>query len=107
MAKDAAEAAPNVYTVLFENERVRLLEGRVRPGESSSIHAHPDGLTYVLEGGKAAISTPSGGRVEVELKAGQFRWREFEEHSGTNLWATDIVVLFFEPKETQPDQTRS
>ena len=29
MAKDAAEAAPNVYTVLFENDRVRLLEARV------------------------------------------------------------------------------
>jgi len=98
MAKDAAEAAPNVYTVLFENERVRLLEGRVRPGESSSMHSHPDGLTYVLQGGKATVSTPSGGHAEVELKDGQFGWQEPKEHSATNLGATDIVVLFFEPK---------
>ena len=98
MAKDAAEAAPNVYTVLFENERVRLLEGRVRPGESSSMHSHPDGLTYVLQGGKAPVSTPSGGHAEVELKAGQFGWQEAKEHSATNLEETDIVVLFFEPK---------
>ena len=37
MAKDAAEAAPNVYTVLFENERVRLLEARVKPGERGNV----------------------------------------------------------------------
>ena len=48
MVKDAAEAAPNVYTVVFENERVRLLEARVKPGDSSAMHAHPNYLVYGL-----------------------------------------------------------
>jgi beta-alanine degradation protein BauB len=50
MTEDAVVAAPDVYTVLFENERVRLLEGCVRPGESSTMHTHPAGLTYILQG---------------------------------------------------------
>jgi len=98
VAKDALEAAPDVYTVLFENDRVRLLEGRVRPGESSSMHAHPAGLTYILSGGKAAVTMPNGDRVDVELQTGRANWREAHEHDGTNLGETDIVVLFFEPK---------
>lgn len=98
MAQDAVEAAPNVYTVLFENERVRLLEGRVRPGESSTMHTHPAGLTYILQGGKAAIATPAGDRFEVELTPGRVNWKDSGEHSGTNLGQEDIVVLFFEPK---------
>ncbi len=104
MSKDAAEAAPNVYTVLFENERVRLLQARVRPGDSSPLHSHPDGLIYVVEGGKVAFSTPSGGRVDAELKAGQFRWREAEEHAVSGLGPNDVVVLFFEPKNMRPSR---
>jgi len=39
---DPAEVAPNVYGVLFENDRVRLLEVRLRPGDGSARHSHPD-----------------------------------------------------------------
>jgi beta-alanine degradation protein BauB len=35
MAADPVEVAPNVYSTLFENERVRLLEARLAPGDSS------------------------------------------------------------------------
>src|SRR2546426_1094987 len=31
MAQDAVQVAPHVYTVILENERVRLLEGRLKP----------------------------------------------------------------------------
>jgi hypothetical protein len=98
MSKDAVEAAPSVYRVLFENERVRLLEGRVRPGESSGMHAHPDGLVFVLQGGKVAITDASGARTEVEIPSGAIRWRDAHEHAGENLDGQDFVALFFEPK---------
>ena len=35
MAEDAAKVAPHVYKVLFENERVRMLEVTMEPGDSS------------------------------------------------------------------------
>jgi quercetin dioxygenase-like cupin family protein len=98
MAQDAAEAAPNVYTVVFENERVRLVEARVRPGDSSPLHSHPDGLVYVVSGGKVTFGSADGHGADVELKTGLARWREAEEHTVASRDATDIVVLIFEPK---------
>src|SRR4051812_23889671 len=75
MAQDAVAAAPNVYTVVFENEHVRLLEARVRPGDSSVLHQHPDGLVYVVSGGKVTFGSADGHSADVELPTGFARWR--------------------------------
>ena len=98
MVQDAAAAAPNVYTVLFENERVRLLEARVKPGDSSLMHSHPDYLVYGLGDGKVTFTSASGDSADVELKTGQTMWREAEEHAAKNLGSTDVVALLFELK---------
>jgi quercetin dioxygenase-like cupin family protein len=37
---DAVAAAPNNHKVVFENDRVRVLEVTVRPGEKEPLHAH-------------------------------------------------------------------
>jgi quercetin dioxygenase-like cupin family protein len=98
MANDAAVAAPNVYTVLFEDEHVRLVEARVKPGDTTPLHSHPDGLVYVVSGGKVTFGSADGSRVGVELKTGTSRWREAEEHMTASRDSTDIVVLIFESK---------
>jgi quercetin dioxygenase-like cupin family protein len=87
-----------VYTVLFENEHVRLLEARVRPGDSTPLHSHPEGLVYVISGGKVTFTSSSGERAEIELKTGQTRWRKAEEHATASRDSTDVVVLLVEPK---------
>jgi len=98
MATDAATAAPNVYRVLFENERVRLLEARVKPGESSAPHTHPNYLVYTLQGGRVTFTSGSGESADVPLEAGQAMWRDAEEHSATNQGSSDIVALLVELK---------
>ena len=45
MAEHAATVAPHAYRVLFENERVRLLEVSMEPGSSTEMHSHPDPLS--------------------------------------------------------------
>ena len=42
MAEDAAKVAPQVYRVVFENERARVLEVRMEAGASTAMHSHPD-----------------------------------------------------------------
>jgi hypothetical protein len=37
---DAVIAAPKYHKLLFENERVRLLEVRIPPGEITPVHTH-------------------------------------------------------------------
>src|ERR671937_2373626 len=79
MAADPVEVASNVYTTLFENDRVRLLEARIAPGDSSAMHGHPDYVVYNLSEGKVRFSSPSGETEEVELPAGAAMWRGAEE----------------------------
>jgi quercetin dioxygenase-like cupin family protein len=98
MAEEAAKVAPHVYKVLFENERVRLLEVRMKPGDESANHAHPDYLLYTLAGGTVKLSDASGQSAEVEIKAGDTMWRPAEEHSARNVGTTDLHALFVELK---------
>ena len=98
MAHDAAEVAPHVYTVAFENERIRLLDVRMKPGDESAVHAHPDYLVYALSDGKVRLTAASGESAEVEVKAGDVMWREPEEHAVDNLGSTDVNALLLELK---------
>ncbi len=43
MEKDPALTNPNLYRVVMENDRVRVLEYHDRPGDRTTDHAHPDG----------------------------------------------------------------
>ena len=86
------------FGVLFENDRVRLLEVRLRPGDGSARHSHPDYLVYALEGGKVRLTSPDGESGEVDVSAGDVMWREAEEHSTENTGTTELRALFFELK---------
>jgi quercetin dioxygenase-like cupin family protein len=97
MAQEAAQAAPHVYKVLFENDRVRLLDVRMKPGDESAQHSHPDYLLYALEGGKVKL-TDASGSAEVDIPAGAAMWREAEEHSALNVGTTEVHALFVELK---------
>lgn len=98
MANDAAQVAPHVYKVLFENDRVRLLEVRMKPGDESAMHSHPDYLVYTLEGGTVKLTAASGDSADVEINAGETMWRDAEEHSALNTGSTELVAVFVELK---------
>ncbi len=41
-ADDAVKTDPDKYKVVLENERVRVLEYRDKPGQKTKMHTHPD-----------------------------------------------------------------
>jgi quercetin dioxygenase-like cupin family protein len=98
MTEHAATVAPDVYKVVFENDRVRMLEARMPVGGHTEMHSHPDYLAYPLQDGKVKFTTPSGETADVEVKAGEAMWRDAEEHATDNIGDTEVHVLFFEPK---------
>ena len=98
MANPAAEVAPHVYKVVFENDRLRLLEVGMTPGAESALHSHPDYLVYALSEGKVKLSDASGQGGEVEIHAGDTMWREAEEHIALNIGSTELRALFIELK---------
>jgi len=101
MILDPAAVSPEHYVVIFENERVRVLEYRDRPGERTLPHHHPDSVMYTLSSFRRRIA--SGGRqVEVEIPAGQVRWLGAQEHAGENIGDTQTHTIFIELKEPGP-----
>ena len=98
MAQEAAKVAPHVYKVLFENERVRLLDVRMKPGDASDQHSHPDYVLYAITGGKVKLTDASGQSAEVEIQAGDTMWREADEHSALNVGTTELQAIFVELK---------
>ena len=97
LVNDAVKVAPDAYTVLFENERVRVLDVRMAPGQSSAKHSHPDGVWYVLALMKARFTSADGGAAEAEIPAGAV-WRPAETHAVDNIGTTDIRAIAVELK---------
>jgi hypothetical protein len=98
MKPDPVETNPDLYRVLMENDRVRVLEYRDRPGDRTAPHAHPDSVMVTLSSFRRLLG--AGGReVTVELQAGVTRWLASQEHYGENIGATESHAIFVELKD--------
>jgi len=95
---DPVTADPAHFKVLLDNDRVRVLEFRARPGEKVVMHSHPDYITYDLGGGKTKFSYPKGDPVERVSKAGDVTWHKAETHASAVTGDTEVHVLLVELK---------
>jgi quercetin dioxygenase-like cupin family protein len=100
-SKDPVDTNPELYRVVFENERVRVLEYEDRPGDRTRPHAHPDSVMVTLGSFRRRLQT-AGREVEVELPAGRAVWLAAQEHSGANIGETPSHSIFVELKEPGP-----
>lgn len=102
MTVDPVQTDPELYRVVLENSRVRVVEYQDQPGASTKEHSHPDTVMVPLSGFRRRIR--SGDReVVVDLEAGQVRWLDAQTHAGTNIGNTPSHALFIELKESDPD----
>jgi len=101
MSTDPVDTDPGLYRVIFENDRVRVLEYTDRPGDLTHVHTHPDTVMYTLSSfGRRLIAGDQ--EVDVELEAGAVRWLDAQQHAGENIGATDTHAIFIELKEPRP-----
>ncbi|MGN6588764.1 MAG: cupin domain-containing protein [Sphingomicrobium sp.] len=77
---DAMAAAPDHHAVLFENDRVRILDTRVRPGERTPLHQHEWPAALYVQSWSDFIRRDENGTVLVDS-----RERSAPE-SETGLW---------------------
>ena len=101
MNQDPVETNPALYRVVFENERVRVLEYVDAPGDKTVEHRHPDSVMVTLSSFRRRL-TANGRETAVELPAGQARWLPAQAHSGENIGAGATHALFVELKEPAP-----
>ncbi|HET6483721.1 MAG TPA: cytoplasmic protein [Actinoplanes sp.] len=98
---DPTVTDPTLYKVIFENERVRVLEYRDEPGDRTHPHQHPDSVMVTLSAFRRRI-TVDDRSAEVELHAGEARWIGAQAHTGQNIGDTATYSVFVELKEPRP-----
>src|SRR5437667_11959169 len=90
---DAAQVAPDVYKVVFENDRVRVLDVHMRPGAKSARHAHPDYVVYMMGAAKVKFTAADGTSAEAEFPAGAV-WRDAEEQAAEDISGPGSPAVF-------------
>jgi hypothetical protein len=94
-AQDPAKTDSDKYKVVLENERVRILEYRDKPGEKTTMHAHPDFVVVTQSAFRRRLTLPGGKTLVREFKSGEVLWTDAQSHIGN----TDTHVLIIELKE--------
>jgi quercetin dioxygenase-like cupin family protein len=101
-AQDPIATDGDKYKVIFENDRVRVLEYRDKPGERTQQHHHPAFVLYALGPFKRTLTLPDGTVLTREFKAGDVLWSDAQTHIGSNIGDTPTDVIMVELKEEPP-----
>jgi quercetin dioxygenase-like cupin family protein len=103
-AQDAAKVDPQHYTVVSENDQVRILKVHYGPHEKSVMHSHPATVAVFLTDAKGQFTYPDGKKDSFTSKAG---WAQYSagathlpENTGDN--AMDIIVIELKGKAAKP-----
>ncbi len=97
MTLDPVTTNPDHYKVVFENDRVRVLEYTDAPGDRTTPHEHPDSVMYTLSSFRRRLYANTDER-DVEIAAGTTAWLPAQVHAGHNIGDTATHVMFVELK---------
>ncbi len=81
---DPVLVAPHIYSLVFENEQVRVLRKTLRPNETQPLHAHPDRVTVYLQSCGWLEDDGDGGERMQLFKIGDAVWSPAVTHGGEN-----------------------
>ncbi len=96
MTADAVTVAPELYKVVPESDRVRVLEVRANPSRRRCTH--PSQVANGLSDGQYRFTSPDGQSAEVELKAGEVLYMEPVEHTTEVIGTQEAHVILVELK---------
>jgi quercetin dioxygenase-like cupin family protein len=91
--------SPDIYTVLFENEEIRVLELTFEPGEREAMHSHPRYTIVTKEGGTLRIHTEGNEPRDADMQVDQPRLLDpVTAHWAENVGDTTVRVIAVEFK---------
>ena len=97
-AQDPAVVNAKTVRVELDNDRVRVLEAVLEPGEKEQLHSHPASVLHVISGGRIRNHGADGKTAEIELTTGETSYREPTTHWAENIGATTIHLILVELK---------
>lgn len=102
LAQDAAKVSPRTYKVVFEDDRVRVLEYVSKPGLGvcgQGRHYHPAHLTMQLTDLKIKVTEENGGSKTADVPAGRMFASPAEWHTTENIGAGAARAYIVEYKD--------
>ena len=106
-ALDALQAAPRHHRLVLENERVRVLDTRIGPGETVQVHTHRWAAVHHIQSWSDFVRRDAEGRVLVDTRGRPapaslpfILWGEpLPPHTLENVGTTDLHVVSIEIKD--------
>jgi quercetin dioxygenase-like cupin family protein len=95
---DPAIVAKDVYTLIMENDRVRVFDVKFKPGQRAEMHSHPDHVVYVFDDASIRLTGADGKSQDVQIKAGQALFLPAGPHAAENIGKTPAHNLVIELK---------
>jgi quercetin dioxygenase-like cupin family protein len=94
-AQDPVKVDSKHYSVVSENDRVRILHIHYGPKEKSVMHDHPDSVVVFLTDLHVRFTLPDGTTQEETGKAGDARFTPAGKHNPENLSnkAFDAILI--------------
>jgi quercetin dioxygenase-like cupin family protein len=97
-AQDPLVVNSNTIVLKLENNRVRVLEATLKPGDKEKTHSHPAYVIYVITGGKVRSHAADGTVTDAEFRTGDVIYREPLTHWAENIGDTIIRLELVELK---------
>jgi quercetin dioxygenase-like cupin family protein len=97
-AQDAVKVDPQHYTVVSENDQVRILKVHYGPHEKSVMHSHPATVAVFLTDAKGQFAFPDGKKQDFDVKAGQSQYQAATTHLPENTGDKEMEVIVVELK---------
>jgi len=106
-AQDAVKVDPKHYTVVSENDQVRILKVHYGPHEKSVMHSHPASVAVFLNDASGQFTYPDGKKEPLAAKAGQAQYTAASTHLPENTGdnGMDVIVVELKGKAAKPAKT--
>ena len=96
---DPVKLSPQYYTVRFENDRVRVLEYHLKPGEKEVMHSHPERVLFALADATVKTTLADGTVSPHPSVQGEVEWSDPLIHKVENIGSTEAHYLSVELKK--------
>jgi len=95
LAQDSVKADPKHYSVVSENDQVRIVRVHYGPHEKSVMHSHPNLVAIFLNDATGKFVFPDGKAQDFTSKAGQAQYVPATTHlpENTGDMPMDIVLV--------------
>ena len=98
-AQDAVKVDPKHYSVISENDQVRILKVHYGPHEKSVMHSHPNAVAVMLTDMKAQFTLPDGKKQDMTAKAGDAMYTPAQVHLPENSGDKGMDLILVEMKK--------